>query len=608
MPDLVAFGPEPSQRWQHSFSDNEIVRLGRSPRKGWKVPWDRAISREHADLVLNDDQLAVRCLGTARNPIYFNEECTTAEFKLSIGQEFRIGETTFQLVPGDAGSTTFSLLQEFSYRQEDLAEFEFGNDREQLQALSNLPQLILESKTDESFATKLCGLLIQTIPNADVAAVIEYEDVSAIGMSQPMMLRWSSRTTTLDSFRPSRSLIRTSLQSRESLLYIWPSAGTDPGLVTRLSGSAGAGEEQDPVTVDRPDWAFCTPFGSEARPGCWCIYVAGRREPGLTTISEDGLKGDLRFTQLLAEFVASIREVRELQQEKNKINQFFSPAVVETMSNTSNIDSVLVPKEQNISVLFCDVRGFSRRAEKARYELLDLLNRVSDALGVMTEAIMRYEGVIADFQGDAALAFWGWPDQLEDGPISACRAALAMHSRFKNVNQEKGSSLQGFQVGIGIGYGRAVAGKIGTYVQCKIGVFGPVVNLASRLEGMTKQFRAPILVDEPTAEFVERHLPETEARVRRLGRVRPKGMETPLMVCELLPPEGEASDISNQLIAEHEKAVSNFITGNWSEAIDLFERTPAGNQAKELILIFMAQNNYTPPDDWDGIINLEHKD
>ena len=84
--------------------------------------------------------------------------------------------------------------------------------------------------------------------------------------------------------------------------------------------------------------------------------------------------------------------------------------------------------------------------------------------------------------------------------------------------------------------GRAVAGKIGTVDQVKVTVFGPVVNLASRLEGMTKILQAPILLDETTARIVRQQVPREVARVRRLAIVRPYGLDTPLEVSELLPP------------------------------------------------------------------------
>ena len=95
----------------------------------------------------------------------------------------------------------------------------------------------------------------------------------------------------------------------------------------------------------------------------------------------------------------------------------------------------------------------------------------------------------------------------------------------------------GFQVCIGIAHGQAIAGKIGTNEQVKVGVFGPVVNMGARLEGMTRQLRVPILIDEVTANVVRQSMPPDKGRCRHLGRVRPYGMDVPLMVSELLPPE-----------------------------------------------------------------------
>jgi adenylate cyclase len=352
------------------------------------------------------------------------------------------------------------------------------------------------------------------------------------------------------------------------------------------------------------------PIGSSSSEG-WCIYVAGQREEGESLgkvfLEKNERKGDLRFARLVAEFVTSIREARRLQAQQDEMNQFFSPTVVETLSRTIDIDEILDPREQDISVLFCDVRGFSRRAERERHALHDLLNRVSDALGVMTKVIVKYEGVIADFQGDAALAFWGWPQTLDDGPISACRAALEMLRQFRLANQDRSSPLAGFQVGIGIGHGRAIAGKIGSAEQSKVGVFGPVVNLASRLEGMTKQFRVPILMDETTADYVRHLLPAAVARTRRLGRVRPMGMDDSVMVSELLPPQAEDDSVLDELLKVHEIAVETFHKGHWTQAYDLLEETPVSNRAKEALAIYMAENDYSPPDDWDGVIELKSK-
>ncbi len=176
------------------------------------------------------------------------------------------------------------------------------------------------------------------------------------------------------------------------------------------------------------DWAFCTPIGGEACRG-WTLYVSGKFQ--LATIasgkSVESLKGHVRFAELLSQFIAAIRQVRRLEQRHAVMNRFFSPAVAERVAELDS-EAALAPQEGPISVLFCDLRGFSQQAERSGSQLRAFLARVSAALGVMTRSVLAEQGVIADFQGDAVLAFWGWPTPLETGPLAACRAALAIRA------------------------------------------------------------------------------------------------------------------------------------------------------------------------------------
>lgn len=101
MPELVVAGPEPEQRWTRPIEDGAVVRIGRRPKDGWAVPWDGHISREHAEIVLEGDRLAVRCLDSAVNPIYFNGK-PVMEVTIEAGQKFRIGNTDFELADANA--------------------------------------------------------------------------------------------------------------------------------------------------------------------------------------------------------------------------------------------------------------------------------------------------------------------------------------------------------------------------------------------------------------------------------------------------------------------------------------------------------------------------
>jgi len=318
------------------------------------------------------------------------------------------------------------------------------------------------------------------------------------------------------------------------------------------------------------------------------------------------LQADVKFTELLAEVIGAVRRVNQLERQQAGLRQFFAPAILSALGDDLNTE-LLEPRECEVTVLFCDLRGFSRHAEHEAHNLIGLLGRVSRALGVMTEQISRYGGVTGDFQGDAALGFWGWPFPSDEAPLNACRAALGIRRAFLEARQVEGHPLQDFQIGIGIAHGRAVAGKIGTEDQVKVTVFGPVVNLASRLESMTRQLRAPVLLDENTARIVRERLDRTVGRVRRLARVLPAGLETPVLVSELLPPESDMPDLTDAHLERFEQGVEHFLEGRWEEAYRCLHSMPASDRAQDFLTLLITQHNRIAPDDWDGIVRLGQK-
>ena len=137
--------------------------------------------------------------------------------------------------------------------------------------------------------------------------------------------------------------------------------------------------------------------------------------------------------------------------------------------------------------------------------------------------------------------------------------------------------------------------------------FGPVVNLASRLEGMTKTLNAPILLDEASAASARRLLHSSEARLRRVARVRPFGMETTLEVTELLPPASEPGAPSDENIGDYEAALDDLIAGRWTAAFDRLHRVPADDRVKDFLTALIAQHHRTPPEGWNGVISLGTK-
>ena len=603
-------GNDASQRLQKTIEDGRTVRLGRAAKQGWEVPWDQMISREHADLTFADGKLKVQCLEQARNPIIFAGK-PVREASVGLHEWFQIGTTTFlvsDIVSGSeftraAASEPVEFLSEDNssgseraFSVDQLRKIAFRNSDSQMELLEQLPDRLSQSHSDDDLGTTLSQLLLDAISNAVAVAVGHFDesqlpaDVSQIeSFPAPLSMRVQTRDSYNGQFKPSRRMILKCLREQSSVLHLFESAGD-----SEFTVSEGLG------------WAFCAPIKSDSSRG-WCLYVSGQGSPsGSLMPSEKDLLGDLRFTQLVAQFIGSIRQIRMLQEQKTQLSTFFSPKVIEGLT-TSNSKDILSPAEREITVLFCDVRGFSKKAEALQGDLLTLLKSVSAALGVMAGGIVEGDGAIADFQGDAALGFWGWPSELEEGAAPACRAALSIDRAFRQGAKANDSLLSGFSIGMGIAHGRALAGQIGTNQQSKVGVFGPVVNQGSRLEGLTKQFGVPICIDEKTAEFVSRYLPRTEARLRRLARVRPKGMDSSINVFALLPPEDEWPEINDELISCYETAVDAVVKGDWIAAREFLNRIPDGDGPKAFLLEHMSETNNTVPPDWDGAFSLTSK-
>ncbi|HZZ72626.1 MAG TPA: adenylate/guanylate cyclase domain-containing protein [Pirellulales bacterium] len=590
MADLVAQGLESHQRWRRTFAVGKPVVIGRAAGP-WTVPWDPQISRQHAQLTWLDSGLRVEQLPTARNAIFFQGK-PVANCTLVIGEHIVIGETTFTLVD-DQINVSLDLpqpLREQTFSPQYLKRLRYRNADERIEILSRLPEVISGAANEAELFSRMVNMLLAGIPRAGAVALVTADKS---GATAPLrVLQWDRRLMIGAPFQPSEPLIREAIRRRESVLHVW-SERLDP-------------RSQAFTAVENTDWAFCTPVLGEACAG-WAIYIAGRFAAGanVTPSASDpeDLRDDLKFTELVAATLSSLREARLLERQQASLRQFFSPVVLEALSE-GEPEQVLQPREAEVSVLFCDLRGFSLKSEQAAGDLLGLLQRVSKALGVMTRQILDHGGVVGDFQGDAAMGFWGWPLNSDDAMVRACQAALGIRAEFEAAARLPEHPLADFRMGIGLATGRAVAGKIGTTDQVKVTVFGPVVNLASRLEEMTKILRAPILLDETTARNVRRKLPRTLGRCRRVARVKPYGLDRALEVSELLPPQQDAADLTDQNLADYEAALDALLARQWSDALKLLHRVPAEDSVKDFLTVFIAQHNRTPPAAWDGVIPL----
>jgi adenylate cyclase len=625
VPDLIAQGVEDQQRWRRSLPAETAVVLGRSGGP-WAVPWDPHISRRHATLRWSGEELEVGRLPETHNPIFLHGK-EIERGTLRPGEHFVIGHTTFTLADQRVNITSDvpDPIEQQSFSAQYLRQVQFRHPDHRIEVLSRLPDVISGAAHDAELVVRLVTMLLAGVVRADAAAVVAAEEVAggewrvagdgAAGTASPdanevrdreaggvqlspsrtthhpspatRVLHWDQRLVLTNDFKPSQGLIVEALRQRQSVLHVW-------------RGTARSGEAQF-TESETFDWAFCTPVLGKACAG-WGLYLAGRFNRQLEGASHcsdpSDLREDVKFTELVAAMLSSLRQMRQLEHRQATLSQFFSPVVLETLA-VEDPEVVLAPRETTVSVMFCDLRGFARETERSADDLLGLLARVSTALGVMTHHIREEGGVVGDFQGDAALGFWGWPLPQPDAVRRTSQAALGIRHQFE--------ATANFHAGIGIATGRAVAGKIGTTDQVKVTVFGPVVNLASRLEGMTKLLQVPILVDEVTARAIRNTVSCDVARVRRLAVVRPYGMDTPLEVSELLPPAAAYPELTDAHLESYEAALDAFLAGRWREAFHLLHRIPSDDRAKDFMTVYMAQHNRTPPPHWDGVIPLGYK-
>jgi adenylate cyclase len=184
--------------------------------------------------------------------------------------------------------------------------------------------------------------------------------------------------------------------------------------------------------------------------------------------------------------------------------------------------------KKELTILFSDIRNFTTISESLPpEEVVQLLN---EYLAEMTSIVFKYHGTVDKFIGDAVMAFWGAPLPQEDHALLACRCAIEMIETVEALKVRwHAMGRVTFDIGVGLNTGEVIVGNIGSQQRMDYTVIGDNVNLASRLEGVNKQFHTHIIIGEQTYAKVQ-HVVE----VRSLGGVKVKGKEIEVGIFELL--------------------------------------------------------------------------
>lgn len=581
---LIAFFQGQRRAADLLLSPAGTYRMGRAADASLCVDWDPRISRYHVELTADESCIQLVRLSESANPVFLDGEQISSA-RLYPGQSFVIGSSRFELQQGTQSDSPGSLpVQQMAFDRQQLQRVRFDDADRRIDVLTSLPAVIRESGVERDLHIRLVSLLLAGIPHSDGVAVVGLTE-----SGRPRLFHQEQRFENGTVLQPSVRLISSAMARQASVLHIWDDQAAPDAQFTQVAGF---------------NWAFCTPFSDIS--GDRAFYITGRSVIENPQLREQRLHADIKFTEFIADIIGSLQRERQLERQHSGLRQFFSPPVLEALGRDLDT-SLLEPRECDVTVLFCDLRGFSQRAEEESENLTGLLEQVSLALEVMTGQILRFGGVTGDFQGDAALGFWGWPIASDESALNACRAALAIRSEFAKAQSDPDHPLKDFETSIGIAHGRAVAGKIGTREQVKVTVFGPVVNLASRLEAMTRELHVSILIDEYLDRQIRERMPADEGRVRRLLHVLPYGMDRSLTVSELVPSEMQCPALTERHLADFERGVECFTSGRWSEAWKYLHSMPAEDRAQDYLAMLITQHDRKAPADWNGVVRMKKK-
>jgi adenylate cyclase len=301
-----------------------------------------------------------------------------------------------------------------------------------------------------------------------------------------------------------------------------------------------------------------------------------------------------------------LEDITAEKRVKSSLSRYMSKDVVEKLLADEG-SPALGGVRQEVSILFSDIRSYTSLTEDAdAHEIVGMLN---EYFTQMVDVIFEHEGILDKFIGDAIMAVFGAPfARPETDPVNAVAAAVEMQAALERYNAVRVARGQKpIDTGIGISSGEVVCGNIGSEKRMDYTVIGDGVNLASRLEGATKQYGAHIMVSEFTQA-------RTGARfvTRELDRIRVKGKNRPVQIYEVMGrsdrPVPEA--VARRLDA-HEGGMKAYRKRAWREAMGSFGAAVEAFPKDKVFALYADRCRYfldhPPGDDWDGVWELKDK-
>ena len=312
----------------------------------------------------------------------------------------------------------------------------------------------------------------------------------------------------------------------------------------------------------------------------------------------------------IANLASSVNNMARGLAEKEKVRDLLgkvvSPEIAEELLS-KNIE--LGGEEKIITILFADIKGFTTLCETRQpAEVLTLLNTY---LSRITQAIEDHHGVVDKFTGDSVMALFGAPISRTKDADNAMHTALAVQEAMTRLNQiNRDLGLTGIEAGIGVHTGLVVAGNLGSSKRLNYTVIGDAVNLAARLEGLTRIYHVANIVSESSRDAAPSFI------YREIDKVRVKGKNETVRIFELMGAEGDLSEAELADIELFNQAIGLHRQRHWQAALALFEELNlrlcgSADYAESIYGVYIArigQYQGTPPaSDWDAVFTFFSK-
>ncbi|MBU0676422.1 MAG: adenylate/guanylate cyclase domain-containing protein [Proteobacteria bacterium] len=281
---------------------------------------------------------------------------------------------------------------------------------------------------------------------------------------------------------------------------------------------------------------------------------------------------------------------------REAFSRYVSKSVVDQIAESPEKLS-LAGEEKELSIMFSDVRGFTSLSE--RLTPTQVIHLLQEYFTPMTRVIMENNGTLDKFIGDAIMAFWNAPIDVKDHKKQAVKSGIMMLEELGKLNKIFVQKY-GFEINIGIGLhaGQVRVGNMGTTELFDYTIIGDNVNLASRLEGLSKYYGVRIVI----SETLQNHIPDTFA-LQELDLVRVKGREKPLTIYGLFAITEDQHKMAELEI--YGNAIEKYRHQHFQEALDLFTQLREKHLDRRLYSLYQERCQVfltsPPPVDWDGV-------